>query len=134
MSKIPQGEWSVIAERYARGESLSAIARSYGCTPPAIHYVLKRNGRQASVRAETTENEEKVEQPVAPAPPISHRPPPEVVPTPRPNGAMRLALKPDHEPAEERNRRPELLPGRPAPAEQRPVQRAPSELLLHPGS
>ena len=40
MSKIPQGEWSAIAARHAQGESLSAIARSYGCTPPAIHYVL----------------------------------------------------------------------------------------------
>jgi hypothetical protein len=46
MSKIPQGEWNAIATRHARGESLSAIARSYGCTPPAIHYVLKRNGQQ----------------------------------------------------------------------------------------
>ena len=59
MSKIPQGEWSAIAARHAQGESLSAIARSYGCTPPAIHYVLKRNGRQAV---------EKVEQPAEAAP------------------------------------------------------------------
>ncbi len=43
MSKIPQGEWSAIAARYQNGESISKIARSYGCTPPAIHYILKRN-------------------------------------------------------------------------------------------
>jgi hypothetical protein len=43
MSKIPQGEWSAIAARYQAGESISKIARSYGCTPPAIHYILKRN-------------------------------------------------------------------------------------------
>jgi hypothetical protein len=43
MSKIPQGAWSAIAARYENGESISAIARSYGCTPPAIHYILKRN-------------------------------------------------------------------------------------------
>jgi transposase-like protein len=43
MSKIPQGEWSAIAARYAQGESISRIAQSYGCTPPAIHYILKRN-------------------------------------------------------------------------------------------
>ncbi|HEV2099828.1 MAG TPA: hypothetical protein VGR45_13000 [Stellaceae bacterium] len=43
MSKIPQGAWGAIAARYANGESISAIARSYGCTPPAIHYILKRN-------------------------------------------------------------------------------------------
>jgi hypothetical protein len=43
MAKIPQGEWNAIAARYAKGESISKIARSYSCTPPAIHYVLKRN-------------------------------------------------------------------------------------------
>src|SRR5277367_6647116 len=43
MSKIPQGAWSAIAARYQNGESISAIARSYDCTPPAIHYILKRN-------------------------------------------------------------------------------------------
>ena len=43
MSKIPQGEWNAIAARYQNGESISNIARSYGCTPPAIHYILKRN-------------------------------------------------------------------------------------------
>jgi hypothetical protein len=45
MSKIPQGEWSAIAARYAQGESISSIARTYRCTPPAIHYILKRNQR-----------------------------------------------------------------------------------------
>jgi transposase-like protein len=48
MSKIPQGEWTAIAARYAQGESISAIARTYGCTPPAIHYILKNNRRQAA--------------------------------------------------------------------------------------
>ena len=42
MSKIPQGEWSAIAARYENGESISRIARNYDCTPPAIHYILKR--------------------------------------------------------------------------------------------
>jgi hypothetical protein len=78
MSKIPPGEWSAIAARHAKGESLSAIARSYGCTPPAIHYVLKRNGRPAV---------EKVEQPAEATPPPSDAPrheiPPQIL---RPNG------------------------------------------------
>jgi hypothetical protein len=86
MSKIPPGEWSAIAARHAKGESLSAIARSYGCTPPAIHYVLKRNGRQ---------DVEKVEQPAEATPPPSDvprhetprqthdTPPPQIL---RPNG------------------------------------------------
>src|ERR1700694_5982994 len=43
MSKIPQGEWKAIAARYSQGEPISSIARHYGCTAPAIHYILKRN-------------------------------------------------------------------------------------------
>ena len=43
MSKIPQGEWRAIAARYENGELISGIARGYGCTPPAIHYILKRH-------------------------------------------------------------------------------------------
>jgi transposase-like protein len=52
MSKIPQGEWNAIAARYAQGESISAIARTYGCTPPAIHYILKNNRRRAAPQAD----------------------------------------------------------------------------------
>jgi transposase-like protein len=52
MSKIPQGEWTAIAARYAHGESISAIARTYGCTPPAIHYILKNNRRRTASQAE----------------------------------------------------------------------------------
>ncbi len=48
MSKIPQGEWNAIAARYAQGESISRIAQSYGCTPPAIHYILKRNRQRVA--------------------------------------------------------------------------------------
>jgi transposase-like protein len=48
MSKIPQGEWNAIAARYAQGESISRIAQSYGCTPPAIHYILKRHKQRAA--------------------------------------------------------------------------------------
>jgi transposase-like protein len=49
MAKIPQGEWSAIAERYSRGESISSIARRYGCAAPAIHYILKRYKERAIV-------------------------------------------------------------------------------------
>jgi hypothetical protein len=48
MAKIPQGEWNAIAARYAKGESLSKIAQSYSCTPPAIHYILKRSRQNAT--------------------------------------------------------------------------------------
>jgi transposase-like protein len=59
MAKIPQGEWNAIAARYAKGETLADIARDYGCTPPAIHYILKR------VKRSTAE----VAVPPAPVPP-----------------------------------------------------------------
>jgi len=52
MSKIPQGEWNAIAARYAQGESISRIARTYGCTPPAIHYILKRNTQRTAQNVE----------------------------------------------------------------------------------
>jgi hypothetical protein len=48
MGKIPQGEWNVIAARYSKGESLSSIARSYDCTPPAIHYILNNSNHTAN--------------------------------------------------------------------------------------
>src|SRR5215469_7776731 len=52
MSKIPQGEWTAIAARHAKGESISRIAETYGCTPPAIHYILKRSKQRAAQNSE----------------------------------------------------------------------------------
>jgi hypothetical protein len=48
LSKIPQNEWGTIAKRHSQGETLVSIARSYGCTAPAIHYFLKRNATCAA--------------------------------------------------------------------------------------
>ena len=128
MSKIPQGEWSAIAARHAKGESLSAIARSYGCTPPAIHYVLKRKGRQAV---------ETVEQPAEAAPSRSNAPYRETpAPTLRSNGEIKLSLNRTNEPAGGGGREPAppvSAPARsehqPAPNQQRPV----TELQQHRG-
>ena len=128
MSKIPQGEWSAIAARHAQGESLSAIARSYGCTPPAIHYVLKRNGKLPV---------EKVEQPAhAPAASSglseSHR---EVHPqTLRLNGEINLSTHPATEPAARGNPEPAVPANGPAPRvpqpadelQQRPISSSPT--------
>jgi transposase-like protein len=115
MSKIPQGEWSAIAARHAQGESLSAIARSYGCTPPAIHYVLKRNGKLPV---------EKVEQP-AHAPAASsglsepHR---EVHPQMlRLNGEITLSTHPATESAARGNAEPAAPANGPAPRAQQPA-------------
>lgn len=40
--KIPVREWPSIAARHQQGESLASIARAYGCTAPAISYILRR--------------------------------------------------------------------------------------------
>jgi hypothetical protein len=56
MAKIPQGEWNAIAARYAKGESISKIAQSYSCTPPAIHYILKRSRQNAAKNFEQSLN------------------------------------------------------------------------------
>ena len=125
MSKIPQREWGAIAARHAQGESLSAIARSYGCTPPAIHYVLKRNGQQAV---------EKVEQPAEVAPSRSSEPRREAyLPTLRSNGEIKLSPNRSNEPASVSDREPALpaiglvrsdqqtAASGPTPSEQHPV-------------
>jgi len=124
MSKIPQGEWSAIAARHAQGESLSAIARSYGCTPPAIHYVLKRNGRQAV---------EKVEQPAEAAPARSNEPHREAPPqTLRPNGEIKLSLNRTNESASGGGRDPAPPASGAAHSEQRPVPSEPRPVPSEP--
>src|ERR1700687_2642357 len=41
--KIPQPDWPLIMARYEAGETLSSIARTYDCSPPAISYVVSRS-------------------------------------------------------------------------------------------
>lgn len=40
--KIGREEWPKIGDRFQRGETLTQIARSYGCTAPAIRYIVSR--------------------------------------------------------------------------------------------
>ena len=40
--KIPRNEWPRIMSKYAGGESIAQIGRDYGCTAPAIRYIIKR--------------------------------------------------------------------------------------------
>jgi len=47
--KIPQKDWPLIIKRYEAGETLSAIARTYDCSPPAISYILSRSRVRDSV-------------------------------------------------------------------------------------
>jgi hypothetical protein len=46
--KIPHGEWPQILAKYAGGETIAQIAREYGCTAPAIRYIIRRSGRLES--------------------------------------------------------------------------------------
>jgi len=47
--KIPQKDWPLIIKRYEAGETLSAIARTYDCSPPAISYILSRSRARDAV-------------------------------------------------------------------------------------
>jgi hypothetical protein len=50
--KIPQSDWPLIMGRYEAGETLSSIARTYDCSPPAISYIVSRSrGKSASEAA-----------------------------------------------------------------------------------
>jgi hypothetical protein len=126
MSKIPQGEWSAIAARYAQGESISAIARTYRCTPPAIHYILKRNerlpARKAGPPSEPMIARSSEPQREAPGPSRSL------------NGASNLAPNqapnPPNESASGHGPEPALPANGPTRHEQRPVP----ELHRHPGT
>ena len=57
--KIPREEWTEIAGRAAQGEALASIARTYGCTAPAIKYVINRlhtlDRRAAAIRSSFAE-------------------------------------------------------------------------------
>jgi hypothetical protein len=53
--KIPQQDWPAIMARYEAGETLASIARTYGCSPPAISYVVSRSrGRGLAPNAVAT--------------------------------------------------------------------------------
>jgi transposase-like protein len=42
--KIARDRWPRIVERYSTGGTLAELAREYGCTPPAIRYILTKAG------------------------------------------------------------------------------------------
>ncbi|PWC42126.1 hypothetical protein [Azospirillum sp. TSO22-1] len=71
--KIPHQEWPAIRARYAGGESLASIARDYGCTGPAIRYIVNRPAAAADD-----------DRPVPAAPPPGRAPRPEGRPTETP--------------------------------------------------
>jgi hypothetical protein len=42
--KIARSEWSKIVARYEAGDTIAQLGRDYGCTGPAIRYIIKRTG------------------------------------------------------------------------------------------
>lgn len=55
--KIARSEWPAILARHNAGETLAGIAKSFGCTGPAIRYIVSRQaGRdEAAAAAQQTE-------------------------------------------------------------------------------
>jgi len=49
--KIPPEDWPSIAARAEANESLASIGRSYGCSAPAIRYILKKHGLKKQAEA-----------------------------------------------------------------------------------
>jgi transposase-like protein len=49
--KIPQSDWPLIMARYEGGETLSSIARTYDCSPPAISYIVSRSRGKSAAEA-----------------------------------------------------------------------------------
>jgi hypothetical protein len=43
--KISHTEWPKILAKYNGGETIAQIGRDYGCTAPAIRYIIKRSGK-----------------------------------------------------------------------------------------
>lgn len=43
--KIAHGEWQKIVARYESGDTITQIGRDYGCTAPAIRYIVRKSGK-----------------------------------------------------------------------------------------
>jgi hypothetical protein len=131
MSKIPQGEWSAIAARYAKGESITRIAQSYGCTPPAIHYILKRSKQRAAQYPEQRFNGKSnsaLTFPDEPRNSTAPQPPPAVERRSEENGVARLVPSevrpPVGPPSEPRPSREPVIPMVNERSQPGPLQRA----------
>jgi hypothetical protein len=54
--KIAHSEWPKIVERYRAGETIAQIGRDYGCTAPAIRYIIKRTDGLRAMSAQDGAN------------------------------------------------------------------------------
>lgn len=50
--KISRTEWPAILSRHEGGETFAGIARSYGCTAPAIRYIVTRERNRRIPRSQ----------------------------------------------------------------------------------
>src|SRR5262245_2025236 len=74
--KVPRHEWPAIVRRHEAGESFTVISRDYGCSAPAIRYIVNRfdhlpSGQVASAIKGAADED------VATADPIGARPDPD---------------------------------------------------------
>ncbi|HYD30988.1 MAG TPA: hypothetical protein VEB64_09065, partial [Azospirillaceae bacterium] len=95
--RIPQSAWPGILERYRAGQTLSAIAREFDCTPSAISYIVRKaeavgsDMTVAEVKEETGSVPTEASRPV---PPAEAKPPqPEAAPS-EPPAASSVAVEP----------------------------------------
>ncbi len=87
--KIPHTEWPTIRSRHAAGQSLASIARDYGCTGPAIRYIVNRptdtNGTpSAAPPPQDGDLPDSHQRPVVEAAPVDQK-----APVPMPTGGAR---------------------------------------------
>ncbi|HYE00540.1 MAG TPA: hypothetical protein VEH84_14235 [Alphaproteobacteria bacterium] len=80
-SRIPQAAWPDIIHRHNAGETLTAIARDYDCTPSAISYIInkvkKGSGDEGAAEAAAPQAEAEAAPPAprrAPEPPAPQAP------------------------------------------------------------
>ncbi|MEA1937663.1 MAG: hypothetical protein U9N14_01035 [Pseudomonadota bacterium] len=52
--RIPHSAWPSIVRRYNNGETLTGLARNYGCTPSAISYIVKKAEKAAQTSEQQT--------------------------------------------------------------------------------
>ena len=141
--RIPQSDWPTILSRYSAGETLSAIARDYHCTPGAISYIIRKaqdaNAAQAGARADDVPSSQ-----AAPSVPVSTMSVPEPAPqsaqrqvvpaqpassAPAPKSTLTLGTRPSTGASVERTSSPEpaSMDGRQRPQEARaPSTRSPN--------
>lgn len=101
--RIPRAAWPAIVSRRDDGEPISCIARSYGVTPGAVNYVLKKSDAAKTPEPEETgeqtpEPKETGKQTPEPEKTGEQTPEPEETGKPEETGEPEQPAPPDREP------------------------------------